>query len=118
MSDDTVKRLQDRRKTVWEQAKKIASTAAEENRNMSGEEDRQWNELTSEMDGLDSRVHDLLYGEMRAKESADKIAAIAGKPIEQRGGEGGGVVGLSSEQEAVELRKFLKGEIRSYELDS
>lgn len=119
MSQDLVKKLQDRRLTVWEQAKAIADRAAEENRNMSGDEESAWDSATSELQALDKRIQDTLSGEQRAKDAADMADSIAGRVVENRGGgsEGGSGAGrLTAEQEATELRKFLKGETRSYEL--
>ena len=119
MSQDLVKKLQDRRLTVWEAAKAIADRAAEENRNMSGDEESAWDSATSELQALDKRIQDTLSGEQRAKDAADMADAIAGRPVDTRGGGGEGAGGagrLTAEQEATELRKFLKGETRSYEL--
>lgn len=107
---EVAKRLQERRQNVWEQAKALADRAAEEERNFSGEEERQWRELDSELDALDKRIQDILSGEKRAKEAEDAMAAIAGKPA-QRGGQQPG-----NDPEADELRKFLRGESRVYEL--
>jgi HK97 family phage major capsid protein len=114
--DPTVKRLQERRATVWASAKAVADRASEENRNMSGEEDRQWAEWMSEMTSIDNRVQDILTGEERAKNAEQRVAALAGQPIDQSAPGGGGSQQLSMEQEASELRRFLTGEVRSYEL--
>jgi HK97 family phage major capsid protein len=115
MSTTTVKGLQDRRLTVWEQAKGIADRTSEENRNMSGEEERQWNELTAELGKLDGRIQDILNGEKRAKEAEDSMAYIAGKPVDPSA-TAPGAAQFTAEQEATELRKFVMGETRSYEL--
>lgn len=111
---ETVNRLQERRLTVWEQAKGIADRASDEERNFTGEEERQWRELDSELEALDKRIQDILRGEERAKDAEDSVARLAGKPVER--GAGGGHVAKSAEQEAAEVRAFLKGETRSYEL--
>jgi HK97 family phage major capsid protein len=110
---ETVTRLQERRQKVWADAKALADKAADENRNFDGEEEKKWRELDSELDALDSRIQDILKGEQRAKDAEDSVARLAGKPVERGGG---GPVGQTAEQEAEELRKFLKGETRSYEL--
>jgi len=111
----TVKKLQDRRQSVWEQAKRLADSASDENRNFTGEEERQWREYDSELDSLDKRVQDILNGEQRAANAERQIADIAGRPIETAGG-GGMDGGKTAEQVDKELRAFLKGETRSYEL--
>ena len=74
----TVKRLQERRATLWEQAKSLADRASEENRNMSGEEDRQWAEQMSEMQSIDNRVQDILTGEERAQTAERSSCGVGG----------------------------------------
>jgi HK97 family phage major capsid protein len=112
-----VKMLQESRNKCWQEATKIASRAADENRTMSGEEDRQWNENMAEMTRLDSRVSEILTGEERAKTAEARINALAGLAPDPSATDGGGFTPQqSAEQEATELRRFLKGETRSYEL--
>lgn len=106
-----VKQLQERRLTVWEQAKALAARAADENRNMSGEEDRQWSELNSEMGALDDRIQSILKGEQRAKDAADAMDRLAGKPVDQRAGEQAPGVDYSEE-----FRKIARGESRGFNL--
>lgn len=112
---EVVKKLQDRRLTVWEQAKEVAERAAEENRSMTGEEDRQFNELNAEMDALDTRIQAILAGEQRAKDAADAMDRLSGRPVERAGMPG---AARSAEQESQELRSWLKGGFRdgAYEL--
>lgn len=76
--------LRDRRLECWEQAKGIAERAAEEKRSMTGEEERQWDQYTSEMDALDKRLQDVITGEQRAKDAADAMDRLSGKPVEKR----------------------------------
>lgn len=112
---EVVKRLQERRAQVWKEAIAVSERAAEENRNMSAEEDRQWNELNGELDALDKRVQAILAGEQRAKDAADTVDRLAGKPVERNG------IGpmKSMEQENSEVRAWLRGETRgSYELSA
>jgi HK97 family phage major capsid protein len=117
LNNPTVKKLSDRRAQIWESAKAVADRASEENRNMSGEEDRQWNEWMAEMQSIDNRVQDILTGEERAKTAEQRVAALTGQAPDPSAPQGGGaVVQQSAEQEAAELRRFLTGEIRSYEL--
>jgi len=112
---EVVKRLQELRLAAWTKATAIADAAANEERAFTADEERQWNEYDSECDALDKRIQQILNGEKRAKEAEDSIAALAGKPVE-RGGAGGAGQGKTAEQEAAELRAFLKGETRAYEL--
>lgn len=80
---DVAKRLQERRLNVWEQLKGIADLAAEEKRNMTGEEERQWDEGNAEMEALDKRIQDICAGEQRAKDQADAMDRLAGKPVQR-----------------------------------
>lgn len=122
---ELVNRLRDRRANVWEQAKELADRAAEENRSFSGEEQRQWDEMNSELDALDSRIKSVLEGEQRAKETEEQFDKIHGTRRSDRqrqaanvGGRetaGGGSGGGDGGDLATELRAFLRGEAgRSY----
>lgn len=105
---EVVKKLQDRRLTLWEQAKEVADRAAEEQRDMSGEEQRQFDEATAEMGKLDERIKSLLTGEQRAKDAEDAMSRLSGKPAS------GEVAQINPQQELEELRKFMAGEVRVY----
>jgi HK97 family phage major capsid protein len=116
---ELVTRLRDRRANVWEQAKELADRAAEENRSFSGEEQRQWDEMNSELDALDSRIKSVLEGEQRAKATEEQFDAIHGQKRSERqrqtagvGGRepGGGDSGGSGPDVGTELRAFLRGE--------
>lgn len=113
---DLAKRLQEQRANRWEQAKEIAERAAEEDRSMTAEEDRQWNELNAEMEALDKRVQAIHAGELRAKSAEDTMAELAGRPVKRGAGAGGGGGTAGEEAETEELRKFLRGEMRTFTL--
>lgn len=89
MSGAVVKSLQERRLNVWETAKGIAERAADEKRNMTGDEERQWDESNAELLALDERIQSLLKGEQRAKDAADAMDRLSGKPVDKRAGTGG-----------------------------
>jgi HK97 family phage major capsid protein len=116
VQNSTVKMLKESRDKAWEQAKKLAERASEENRNMSGEEDSQWNQLMTEMKRLDTRCQEILSGEESARATEARVAALAGQPVDPRATNGGGTSHLSAEQEDIEVRRFLKGETRSFEM--
>jgi len=118
MTNPTVTRLTDRRHEVWASMKALAARAAEENRVFSGEEERQWNQMNSEVDSTDKRIQDILAGEKRAKDTEDSVNYLAGRPVDPAAPPGGvGGIGMkTAEQEDAELRAFLKGETRSYEI--
>src|SRR5512144_1402081 len=100
---DTVKRLLERRAQRVNEMRTVAERAVDENRNMSGEEERQFDELNAEVDALQKRADAILEGEKRAKEIEDSFAALAGKPVDHR------VVGAGVDRDK-ELRSFLLGE--------
>lgn len=115
VQNSTVKALQERRSTLWNDAKRLADRASEENRDMSGEEDRQWTEITTEMERIDTRVNSILTGEERAKVAEARVAALAGQPVDPSVA-GSGTPQFNAQQEADQIRKLARGEIRSFDL--
>ena len=97
---EIVNKLRDRRQNVWEQAKALADSVAEENRAFNGEEEGQWQTLNSELDALDKRIKNVLDGEQRAKDTEEAFAKIEGKPQERQ----------DASKTSSELRAFLRGE--------
>ncbi len=102
---EIAKRLRDRRLNVWNEARELADTAAEENRAFTAEEQGKWDALNSELDALDKRIGGVLDQEKRAKDADDAFNALTGKPVTGPAGStpapGGGSQG--------ELRKFFSG---------
>lgn len=100
---DLVKRLRDSRLKVWDQAKALAETAADENRAFSTDEQTTWESLNAEIDALDRRMKSIADAEKRAKETEDKFAEIEGRPTE---------AGTDQRQTetATALRAFLRGD--------
>jgi len=103
--------LRDRRLEVWEKAKEVAQRAADEKRNMSGEESRQWDELSAELSKLDETIQSTLKGELRAKDATDAVARLEGKPVELAGIPAG--PGPDYNQE---FRKLARREIQNIDL--
>jgi HK97 family phage major capsid protein len=110
---EVVRSLQERRLNVWEQAKGIAERAAEDKRDMTGEENRQWDELTAELSALDERIQSLLKGEQRAKDAAEAMDRLSGKPVDKRAGAAGEAPEVDY---GNELRRLANGEIRHLDL--
>lgn len=98
---EVAKTLTERRNRVWEQAKEIADRAAEENRQLSGDEESQWTALNAELDALDKRIKAVLEGEQRAKDAEEQMAKLVG---EKRGTRG------PASPSNEELRAFLRGD--------
>jgi len=76
------KRLLDRRLNVWDQAMNVAQRAADENRPMDAEEERQWTEANAEVDALDKKIKAIAEGEKRAQDTADAFDNIERRPVE------------------------------------
>jgi HK97 family phage major capsid protein len=66
---EVVKRLRDRRQNVWSEAKSLATSAADENRQFSAEEQGKWEVMNEELDTLDTRIKSALDAEQRAAEA-------------------------------------------------
>jgi HK97 family phage major capsid protein len=103
--NDVVKRLQERRANVWEQAKELADRAANENRAFGGEEQSQWDSLNAEMEALDKRAKAILEGEQRAKDTEDALSRLEGKPQVKDGLPAG-----DDSRELAQVRAMLKGD--------
>lgn len=100
-----VERLRERRNRVWEEAKTLADSAADENRAFSAEEQGKWDALNEELDALDTRIKSALDTEKRARDTDDLFNNIRGakpegKTPEQR----------QTDDRQAELRSFLRGE--------
>lgn len=103
MASEVAKRLRDRRLNVWNDAKKIAEQAAEENRAFTAEEQGRWDAMQEEMQTLDTRIKAVLDTEKRAKDADDAYDALSGKPKERP----------ESRQEGqmlAEVRKWARGD--------
>jgi HK97 family phage major capsid protein len=103
MASEVAKRLRDRRLNVWNDAKKIAESAAEENRAFTPEEQGRWDAMQEEMGTLDTRIKAVLDTEKRAKDADDAYDALSGKPADQR--QAPAMAGLETE-----FRKWARGD--------
>lgn len=107
---DVVKRLRERRASVWEQAKALADRAADENRAFNGEEQGSWDTLNAELDALDKRIKSVIDGEQRAKDTEEAFTKLEGKPAAS---------GRQPEPGKDDLRKFMSGKAgHEYEIRS
>lgn len=79
MASEVAKRLRDRRMNVWNDAKAIAESAAEENRALTDEEQGRWDAYQEEMGKLDTRIRAVLDTEKRAKDADDAFDALSGR---------------------------------------
>ncbi|MGW3427499.1 phage major capsid protein [Streptomyces melanosporofaciens] len=104
---DLIKRLQERRANIWEQAKALLDAAEGEKRDLTAEEETQYQALNADLDGIDARVKDMAEAEQRAKDADAAFAHLLAKTPEpqQRG-----------QDKDSELRRFARGEIRSIDI--
>jgi HK97 family phage major capsid protein len=102
---EVTKRLRDRRLSVWEDAKKLADVAADENRAFNSEEQSQWDTLNAELNALDSRIKSVIDGEQRAKDTEDAFNRLEG-----RSSEGREVATRGRGEVEDQFRAFLRGE--------
>lgn len=106
MASEVAKRLRDRRMNIWNDAKAIAETAAEENRALTDEEQGRWDSYQEEMGKMDTRIRAVLDTEKRQKEADEAFDALSGKKPEQ--GQAQRTAGGRAMLE--EVRKWARGE--------
>lgn len=99
---DIAKKLQEQRLHAWEEMKGIADKAAEEKRDMTGDEEQTWARANADLDAIDSRVKGLLEAEDRNKAAQDAFTELEKRAAIRE-------VAPEAREEA-ELRKFFGGE--------
>ena len=109
MASEVAKRLRDRRLNVWNEAKGLADSAAEENRAFSAEEQGKWDALNEEIDKLDVRIKSVLETEQRSKDADAAFDALSGKKAE-KGRRNAPDDGDGDPKYATEMRAFFQGE--------
>src|SRR5258708_3847667 len=82
---EVAKRLRDRRLNVWNEARAIVEKAAEENREMTPDEDGTWKRQMEELDKIDGQLGGVLTAEKRSKDTDAAFDAIGKRPAEHRG---------------------------------
>lgn len=104
---DFVKRLQERRNNVWEQAKGLLDAAESEKRDLTAEEEQTYQRLNADLDAIDARAKDMADAEQRTKDADEAFRALLAKPEtqERKGTEGDS-----------ELRRWARGEMRGFDV--
>ncbi|MFB6726915.1 phage major capsid protein, partial [Kribbella sp. NPDC056345] len=102
-----IKALQERRANIWEQAKALLDTAEKEKRDLSAEEEAQYQALNTDLDKIDARAKDLLEAEQRTKDAEDAFAKLLAKPADQR---------QQPQEQDSELRRWARGEMRGIDI--
>jgi HK97 family phage major capsid protein len=69
---------------VWNEARSIIEKGAEENRELSAEEQGTWQRMMEELDTIDAKIEGVLTAEKRAKDTDDAFNAILGKDVDKR----------------------------------
>lgn len=98
---DLTKRLVERRVTLVKQAQEVAERAVTESRDMSAEENQQFDKLMGEVDGLAERISQLDEGDKRSRDIDQMVDSVVGKRDAE---------GATLSKESAELRSFLRGE--------
>jgi HK97 family phage major capsid protein len=109
VSSEVAKRLRDRRQNVWNEARSYIETAAEENREMTAEEQGSWQRHMEELDNLDGKLEGVLKAEQRASDTDKAFDAITGKKPERRGGDVAFADSTGRDVNA-EMRRFFRGD--------
>lgn len=104
---DLIKRLQERRANIWEQAKALLDAAEGEKRDLTAEEETKYQALNGDLDGIDARVKDMAEAEQRAKDADAAFAQLLAKTPEAQ---------PRGQEEDSELRRFARGELRSIDI--
>jgi HK97 family phage major capsid protein len=103
---ELIKRLQERRANVWEQAKGLLDTAETEKRDLTGEEEAKYQAFNADLDAIDLRVKEFTEGEQRAKDAEAAFAGLLAKPQ----------TAPSGDKKDSDLRRWARGEMRSIDI--
>lgn len=99
------KRLLEERANTWEQAKAMLDKAVDEKRELTAEENVQYDRMTADIETLRSRADKLVEDERTAKAAEESLRSLVTSPK----------VNKHEDGENPELRAFLAGETRSFE---
>lgn len=101
-------RLRDRRLNVWNEARGYIETAAEENREMTAEEQGTWTRLMEELDTIDEKIGGVLKAEQRSKDTDAAFDKIGKRPVERRATQAGGQADSDGTDVGSAIRAFLR----------
>lgn len=103
---DLAKHLLEQRANTWEQAKALLDNAASEKRDLTAEETVQYDRMTADIESLRSRADKLVEDEANSAAAEASLRSLAAQPERRE----------VAPTENEELRKFLNGEVKAYEL--
>jgi len=102
-----IERIKEERAKDWEKAKALLDTAADEKRDLTAEERQEYDRINTALDERALWVKDLEGAEQREADMAAAMDRILAQPDERK---------KELEPENAELRKFLRGETRAFDL--
>jgi len=102
---EMAKRLLEQRANTWEAAKALLDGAAAEDRDLTGEESESYAKMTGDLESLRSRADQFIADEDSAKATEESLRALVSRPVS----------GPTADEDDSPLRKFLRGETRSFE---
>jgi HK97 family phage major capsid protein len=111
VASDLAKSLHEQEQSVWAKIQGLAMTASTEKRNFSDDEQRSFDAMHEELDGVDKRLKQILEDEKRNAATDEMYAGL-----EQRAANPGMRRQLNEFE--VEMRAFAKGERRSLDIVS
>jgi len=97
--DERLKIMNTRRQQAWSEAQRLLDDVGREHRDLSAEEQAQWQRMNGDIDALDAEIEDLTFKTERQKES-EQIRAAEGISFGSSG----------YKDTSDELRRFLRGE--------
>jgi HK97 family phage major capsid protein len=109
LASDVAKSLHEQEMRLYEQVKDLAKTAADENRNFTTDEQAKWDQIHTELDGVDTRLKQVLETEKRARQTDEAYNEFAGRPANSALAKAGSGI-------EEQVRAFAKGEIRSFDV--
>lgn len=104
---DFIKRLREQRANIWEQAKGLLDTAAAEDRDLTAEEQSSYDKHNEALDSIAERIKSIEEQEQRNAEMDEAFRSLA---------EGRQMAPPPVDPTQDELRKFLRGESRSFDV--
>ena len=107
MASSVAEDLKNRRLNIWNDAQAILKDAADENRDMTSEEQGRFEGRMVEIDKLDARLRGVLEAEQRARDTDKAFDAVTSKRPEVRVAQH---ADSSGRDVGTEVRSFLKGE--------
>lgn len=109
MSTELIKQLTERRQNIWNEAKGLLDKAAEEKRDLTGEEEQTFERLNTDLTNLRQRIDQVTEAMETNKAAEEALTRALGAPEERRNG------GTGDGDLETEVRSFLSGERRAVE---